>query len=115
MQLEYQSLRKSFPSKWYRFSASDSANQARQQWLNLLHNSPTIKGVNPGLALISGHDTGLGAITTGQNQSIGERAVIGTATEVTTPEDERPTTELPPEEAVPNLQTERKIDRTILD
>ena len=55
------------------------------------------------------------ANTTGQDQSIGERAVIGTATEVTIPEDERPTMELPPEEAVPNLQTERKIDQTILD
>jgi len=82
--------------------------------LNLLHNSPTIKEsaqVTPGLTPpISGHDR-----TTVLVSNTTDRTVIGTATEVTTAEDERPIAELPPGEVIPNPQPERKIDLTILD
>ena len=55
------------------------------------------------------------ANTTVQDQWIGERTVIGTATEVTTLEDDQINIELPPGESIPNPQPERKIDLTILD
>ena len=55
------------------------------------------------------------ANTTVQDQWIGERTVIGTATEVTTLEDDQINKELPPRESIPNPQPKRKIDQTILD
>ena len=76
------------------------------------------KGISPGHALINGGDTTtvLVANTSGQDQWIGKRTVVGTITEVTTLEVAEKTNEPPIKKVIaPVPDSTKKIDRELLN